>query len=209
MLVAGGRHTVLLRSDGVAVAFGLDDIGQCRIPALEAGVSYTQVAAGRGYTVLLRSDGAAVAFGLNEKGQCMIPILGGGGADSDVRYIPCAMATPPRRIFQAHFDHQADHVLIRLINMSGEEHCRLVVPATDRLVTVENKCIAASGIPTGMGVMLPSGELLRHVILRDPSANIAKELEPVRKKRRAGFQPSPRAGPSRSDSKRNGLPAKT
>ena len=49
----------------------------------------------------------------------------------------------------------------------------MVVPATDRLVIVENKCIAASGIPTGMGVMLPSGKLLRHVILRDPSANIA------------------------------------
>ena len=166
-------------------------------------------AAGGCHTVLLRSDGAAVAFGCDTEGQCGIPILGGGGADSDVRYIPCAMATPPRRIFQAHFDHQADHVLIRLINMSGEEHCRLVVPATDRLVTVENKCIAASGIPTGMGVMLPSGELLRHVILRDPSANIAKELESVRKKRRTGFHPSPRAGPSRSDSKRNGLPAKT
>ena len=134
----------------------------------------------RCHTVLLRSDGAAVAFGIDIFGQCIIPTLGGGGADSDVRYIPCAMATPPRRIFQAHFAYQADHVLIRLINMSGEEHCRLVVPATDRLVTVENKCIAASGIPTGMGVMLPSGELLRHVILQDPSANIAKELEPVR-----------------------------
>jgi len=56
------------------------------------------------------------------------------------------------------------------------------VPATDRLVTVENKCIAASGIQTGMGVILPSGELLRDVIMRDPSANIAKELEAIRKK---------------------------
>ena len=182
MPAAGGCHTVLLRSDGAAVAFGSNSDGQCRIPELVAGVSYTQVAAGREHTVLLRSDGAAVALGDDYEGQCIIPILGGGGADSDVRYIPCAMATPPRRIFQAHFDHQADRVFIRLINMSGEEHCRLVVPATDRLVTVENKCIAASGIPTGMGVMLPSGELLRHVILRDPSANIAKELEAVRTK---------------------------
>ena len=57
--------------------------------------------------------------------------------------------------------------------MSGEEHCRLVVHAADRLVAVENACIAASGISTGMGVILPSGELLRHVIVRDPSANIA------------------------------------
>ena len=177
--------------------------------AAASRLSAPMPAAGGCHTVLLRSDGAAVAFGRDIYGQCGIPILGGGGADSDVRYIPCAMATPPRRIFQAHFDHQDDRVFIRLINMSGEEHCRLVVPATDRLVTVENKCIAASGSPTGMGVLLPSGELLRHVILRDPSANIAKELESVRKKRRVGFQPSPRAGPSRSDSKRNGLPAKT
>ena len=76
----GGYHTVLLRSDGVAGASGLDDDGQCRIPALEAGVSYTQVAAGGCHTVLLRSDGAAVAFGLDNYGHCTMTQMPGGGS---------------------------------------------------------------------------------------------------------------------------------
>ena len=44
MLAAGRNHTVLLRSDGTAVACGADVLGRCRIPALEGEVTYTQVA---------------------------------------------------------------------------------------------------------------------------------------------------------------------
>ena len=63
-VAAGGNHTFLLRSDGVAVASG----HQCTLPPLAVGQTYTQVAAGAGhgqafYTVLLRSDGVAVACG--------------------------------------------------------------------------------------------------------------------------------------------------
>ncbi|CAK0907181.1 unnamed protein product, partial [Prorocentrum cordatum] len=74
-VAAGGRHTVLLRSDGTAVACGYNDEGQCDIPALVGDVTYTQVAAGGRHTVLLRSDGTAMACGYNDEGQCDIPAL--------------------------------------------------------------------------------------------------------------------------------------
>ena len=72
---AGIYHSVLLRSDGHAVACGLNDDGQCDIPPLEEGVCYTQVSAGGGHSVLLRSDGSAVACGRKNEGQCDIPPL--------------------------------------------------------------------------------------------------------------------------------------
>eukprot|EP00435_Cladocopium_sp_Y103_P050417 s915_g15.t1 len=71
----GSAHTVLLRSDGCAVACGLNNDGQCSLPALPEKVVYNQISAGDNYTVLLQNDGTAVAFGLNDKGQCDIPPL--------------------------------------------------------------------------------------------------------------------------------------
>ena len=47
-VAAGGYHTVLLRSDGRAVACGYNGDGQCTLPEPGDGVSYTQVAAGGG-----------------------------------------------------------------------------------------------------------------------------------------------------------------
>merc|ERR1712232_146307 len=62
-VAAGDCHTVLLRSDGSAVACGCNDNGQCNIPALDEQVSYTEVVAGLNHTVFLRSDGSAVSCG--------------------------------------------------------------------------------------------------------------------------------------------------
>lgn len=42
-VAAGSDHTVLLRSDGCAVACGRNDEGRCDIPEPESGVSYCQV----------------------------------------------------------------------------------------------------------------------------------------------------------------------
>ena len=81
---AGGGHTVLLRSDGQAVACGGNMGGQCNIPPLDAGISYSQVSAGWFHTVLLRSDGQAVACGSNSDGQCSIPPLNEGLSYSQV-----------------------------------------------------------------------------------------------------------------------------
>ena len=49
--------------------------GQCSIPPLDEGLSYSQVSAGDRNTVLLRSDGQAVACGSNPDGRCSIPSL--------------------------------------------------------------------------------------------------------------------------------------
>ena len=81
---AGYVHTVLLRSDGCAVAIGANDNGQCHIPALDEGIAYTQVSAGYFHTVLLQSDGCAVAVGDNEHGQCDIPPLDEGMAYTQI-----------------------------------------------------------------------------------------------------------------------------
>eukprot|EP00435_Cladocopium_sp_Y103_P057603 s17_g19.t2 len=73
-MAAGGRHTVLLRSDGCAVATGINMDGQCDIPPFRNGLNYTQVSAGSHHTVLLRSDGCAASCGSNDYGQCDIPV---------------------------------------------------------------------------------------------------------------------------------------
>ena len=78
MVSAGNDHTVLLRSDGSAVAIGDSRDGQCNIPALDEGLAYTQVSAGGLHTVLLRSDGSAVGIGDSSDGQCNIPALDEG-----------------------------------------------------------------------------------------------------------------------------------
>ena len=77
-VAAGAALTVLLRSDGTAVAVGCNNYGATDIPALSAGVTYTQVAAGYGHTVLLRSDGQVVAVGYNDSGETDIPALPAG-----------------------------------------------------------------------------------------------------------------------------------
>ena len=81
---AGLEHTVLLRSDGQAVACGCNSDGQCNIPPLDEGISYSQVSAGTSHTVLLRSDGQAVACGQNSDGRCSIPPLDEGLSYSQV-----------------------------------------------------------------------------------------------------------------------------
>ena len=78
-------HSLLLRDDGQAVAFGLNVDQRCNIPALPAGVRYMACAAGGEHSVLLRDDGQAVAFGSNMDQQCNIPALPAG-----VRYVACA-----------------------------------------------------------------------------------------------------------------------
>lgn len=74
-VAVGWEHTVLLRSDGTAVACGGNDDGQCSLPALTDGLTYIDVAAGAKHTVLLKSDGTAVDCGSNSMGQCSIPPL--------------------------------------------------------------------------------------------------------------------------------------
>ena len=80
MFVLFGKvgHSVLVRSDGTAVACGHNSLGQCNIPDLVEGVTYTQVDTGQNHTVLLASDGTAAACGWNNNGQCNVPALSDG-----------------------------------------------------------------------------------------------------------------------------------
>jgi len=55
-------HPVLLRSDGSAVAIGRNRFGHYNIPALDKGMTYTQISAGGAHTVLLHSNGSVVAL---------------------------------------------------------------------------------------------------------------------------------------------------
>ena len=75
---------MLLRSDGQAVACGQNPDGQCSIPPLDEGISFSQVSAGYYHTVLLRSDGQAVACGKTSDGRCSIPPLNEGLSYSQV-----------------------------------------------------------------------------------------------------------------------------
>lgn len=76
-VAAGGSHTVLLLSDGSAIACGQNQNCQCDIPALADGKTCTQVAAGGSHSVLLLSDGTAMTCCDNTFGQCDIPALSG------------------------------------------------------------------------------------------------------------------------------------
>ncbi|CAK0805528.1 unnamed protein product, partial [Prorocentrum cordatum] len=67
-----------------AAACGNNADGQCDVPALEGGVTYTHVAAGWYHTVLLQSDKAVATCGDNAYGQCDVPALEGGVAYTHV-----------------------------------------------------------------------------------------------------------------------------
>jgi len=58
-------------ADGTVRAWGLNDFGQCNIPA-DLGVC-TQIAGGKNHTIALRVDGTVRAWGWNQEGQCNIP----------------------------------------------------------------------------------------------------------------------------------------
>lgn len=59
----GAGHALGLDSTGDLHAWGLDRHGQCGVPALPPGTTYSAMAAGGQLSVALRSDGQAVAFG--------------------------------------------------------------------------------------------------------------------------------------------------
>src|SRR6185436_6901006 len=74
-VAAGEEHTVALRSNGSVVAWGGNQFGECNVPDLPAGITYSAIAAGLRHTVALRSDGSVVAWGNNQYGECNVPSL--------------------------------------------------------------------------------------------------------------------------------------
>ena len=162
MVAAGDFHTVLLRSDGTAVACGSNGAGQCNLPALDEGLTYTQVAAGDGHTLLLRSDGRAVACGANYFGQCNLPALDGG-----LTYVSSGQSLPAL-VLQASFDGASIH----FVTLGGEELCHIEAAATERLADLHAQLMHEIGsMHSRVDVVLPGGELLSRILSEEPSAH--------------------------------------
>src|SRR5206468_2678291 len=70
-VAVGGYHTVALKRDGTAVAWGRNAEGQTTVPAGLSGV--VAIAAGDRHTVILKSNGTVVAWGDNSSGQTNVP----------------------------------------------------------------------------------------------------------------------------------------
>ena len=59
----GTLHTLARRSDGTVAAWGENGYGQCNVPALAPGLSYTGIAAGYAFSVACLSSGSIVGWG--------------------------------------------------------------------------------------------------------------------------------------------------
>ncbi|CAK0800355.1 unnamed protein product, partial [Prorocentrum cordatum] len=174
-VAAGGRHTVLLRSDGTAVACGDNDDGQCVLPALPAGLTYTQVAAGGRHAVLLRSDGTAVACGWNDDGQCDLPALPAG-----LTYTAHLL---PALLLQVSLDGGS----MVFVTIGGVERCRIRAAPTARLADIHLQLVAehrAGRLGPGawrVEAILPGGRPLSAAAEEtDSGAHTLESLAPVR-----------------------------
>jgi len=101
----------------VALAFGRNAEGQCRVPRLAPGKHYVAAAAGWFHTLLLRSDGAVVAFGEDENGQCWVPRLEPG-----VRYTAAAAGMAHSVLLRS------DGVALAFGRDDGDGRCRVPRP---------------------------------------------------------------------------------
>ncbi|WP_162341775.1 S-layer homology domain-containing protein [Paenibacillus paridis] len=70
-VAAGANHSLLLKSNGTVVGWGLNSAGQVTIPNGLSGV--ISIAAGSEHSLALKSDGTVVAWGSNTGGASTIP----------------------------------------------------------------------------------------------------------------------------------------
>jgi alpha-tubulin suppressor-like RCC1 family protein len=80
MVAVGCAHTVGLRNDGMVLAAGYNDDGQCNVGRWKGII---QVAASCYHTIGLKSDGTVVAVGWNQDGQCDV------GSWTDIVQVAC------------------------------------------------------------------------------------------------------------------------
>lgn len=66
------------------LAWGDNQYGQCNVPALPPGTTYTAIAGGHEHSLAIRSDGSLVVWGSNNSGQCNVPALPFGVTYSQV-----------------------------------------------------------------------------------------------------------------------------
>eukprot|EP00434_Breviolum_minutum_P045033 symbB.v1.2.040291.t2/scaffold7126.1/size13177/1 len=160
----GRDHTVLLRSDGQAVACGCNIYRQCLIPDLANGMTYAQVSAGGNHTVLLRSDGQAVVCRLSQAGRCRIPPL-----DPSHHYV-CSTQVHILQLI-AHEDDADEAVILIGLALDGHEVVRLNVlksdPAADICKRLEHEW------HTLQTQVLSHGKMLKMVL---PDGNLNPNL---------------------------------
>ena len=148
---AGYGHTVLLLSDGRAVACGDNSSGQCDIPELLSGQAYTCVAAGEDQTVLGRNDGCVVIC--DRAGHYVPPV------ESHLTYVPKAMPVLALQL-------SLGVGCVRFLTLSGEERWKIHVSPDTPLVTISKDFLVAwhaGELGTRAGrveAMLPAGRLL-------------------------------------------------
>jgi hypothetical protein len=181
-------HTVLLRSDGNAIACGGNSAGQCDIPPLDGEMSYIQVSAGAEHTVLLRSDGNVVACGRNDEGQCDIPSLKSwreffSRQDARCRYICDSYPGYPHIIgflvVQADFVCEGDAVKLICSNLAGEETLRLDACRSDLLWDTYKRIVHELKVNLqSLRGVLSDGKLLAEVCHAHPVAVVADVSEP-------------------------------
>ena len=159
---------MLLRSDGTAVACGDNRYGQCNIPPLDAGLSYTQVSAGRWHTVLLRSDGTAVACGRNNSGQCNIAQMEPG-----TEYVGNLLSSV-YTVLQVDFRVEDDKVSLLCLSMVGDEVLRLNPNWSDLAWDTHKHIAREVGKPLqSLELILPDGQLLANVCQAQTETSIA------------------------------------
>ena len=199
MVAAGGFHTALLRSDGTVASCGSNRFGQCDVPALEDGLTYTHVAAGDYHTALLRSDGTVTACGNNDDGQCDVPALEDGrtythiaaggsrtvllrsdgavaacGSNNrgqcDVPALETGLAYTARLFGRAlRMQASPDGGSVRFLTLGGVERCRIPAAPGAPLAEVYDRLAAEHGA----GRLGPAG-----ILQRSTPPRVTKRTEP-------------------------------
>ena len=144
---------MFLRNDGAFVTCGENGYGQCNIPPLDEGKSYTQVAAGDFHTVVPRNDGSVVACGLNDLGQCNIGSLRSwfsfhGFAKRSLRYIP--NLPPPfgkNLVVQLVFTRDTGALALTCYTLAGQEVLLLKPHGLELASNLHEPCCCYLGAP--------------------------------------------------------------
>ena len=164
-MCSAGSHTVLLRSDGSAVACGSNYHGRCDIPGLEEGICYTQVSAGVFHSVLLRSDGSGVACGSNADGECNIPVFATGSYLFD-----CGKDY----ILQVGLAFKDDAWVLTCCDLAGHEVLRLRAKESDFAWDTHKRIASDLQVNLqSLRLVLPDGRLLASICRASPLATIA------------------------------------
>ena len=168
-------HTVLLRSDGNAVAIGGNGAGQCNIPPLDDGMAYTGISGGSAHTVLLRSDGIAVAIGLNNCRQCDIPL-----PEPGIYYVgdlTCAGSVA----LQLEVVVEGDAVTLICSTLVGEERLRLTSQGVDSAWETHKRIARELNVNLpNLQLVLPDGHLLAKVCRAYPGVSVAEVMQSTR-----------------------------